>query len=375
MRRGISLGRWFGVPISVDYSWLAIAGFVTVILARGFDDVASGWLLWVGSAVSAFLFFLCVVVHELGHSLVARRRGIPVKRIRLFILGGVSELEHEAHTPNDELAVTLAGPLLSVLLGAVFFILGWAAGIGFLGDALIWLGSFNLILGVFNLLPGFPLDGGRVLRAFVWRATGNRVRATKIASTSGRVFGLLVISAGLVLTSTAYILDGLWLAMIGWFLYSTARSVGARPAVDPRTLDTPIRSVMLPVRTYLGLTAPITALTPDLGVWVPVLDPWGEPLGVVQVDSLTKIPMDRWPSTTVGDVMRPCSAVVSFDDTVAEALQGVTAADWVLLVTYAGTPVGVLDVMTLSESLDSVSDSGLSLRPAILDGAAPNGIV
>lgn len=354
MREGIRLGNWFGVPISADYSWLAIAGFVTVALAQGFGDVASGWLLWVASFLASVLFFLSVIVHELGHSLVAIRRGIPVRRIRLFILGGVSELEHEAHNPNDELAVTLAGPLLSVLLGVSFLIPGLILGSDLVGRALTWLGAVNLILGVFNLLPGFPLDGGRALRALVWKSTGNRVHATKLAARSGQVLALLVMGAGFALTTTSFGFDGLWMAMIGWFLYTTAKTVGSMPGVDPRLLDRRLEVVMTRTTRYLGPAAPLTALTPDLGRWVPVLDPWGLPLGVVDSDKLRRIPIDRWTSTKVGDVMQPCSAVASVDDRVGEMLEKVRSSNWVVLVMEHGAPVGVVDAQGLGASVDEL---------------------
>ena len=348
MRKGISLGTWFGVPVTADYSWVAIAAFVTVALSQSFGDVASGWSLWLGSAFAAILFFLSVLVHELGHSLVAQRRGIRVKRIRLFILGGVSELEREAKNPRDEFAITLAGPALSLLLGVLFLVPGLLLSTAFVSLILTWLGSANLILGVFNLLPGFPLDGGRALRAAVWKVTGDRARGTRIAARSGQILAILVMAAGFGLSTTQFGTDGLWMIMVGWFLFVTARAAEHAPSYPPELLSESVRSVMLPVQGYVGPSARLTAITPALGPWVPVLDPWERPLGVVNAASLHSIPVAEWATTSVQDVMVKPARVVDGDLRVIDALAGVAGRSWVILVMAGSRLVGVVDESRLS---------------------------
>lgn len=343
MRKGISLGKWFGVVVTADYSWLAIAVFVTVALSQSFSDVASGWVLWGASAGASILFFLSVLVHELGHSLVAVRRGIRVKRIRLFILGGVSELEHEASSPRDEAAITLAGPALSLILGGLFLVPGLLVPAELPSLIFMWLGSANLILGVFNLLPGFPLDGGRALRAAVWRVTGDRSRGTKIAARSGQVLAMLVMAAGFGLTTTRFGSDGLWMIMVGWFLLITARSAESSPSYSPSLLNAPVGSVMHPVEAYVGPSAPLTAITPGLGPVVPVLDPWGRPLGVVRTAVLARIPASSWSSVTVSEVMTKPNRVVDEHLRVIDALAGVRGRPWLILVNQESRLVGILD--------------------------------
>ena len=227
MRRGFRLGSVLGVEVVADLSLFIIATLLTWSLYADLDQVfpdADSDVLLVTAVIGGVLFFGSIFVHELSHSLVAIRRGFTVRRIRLFIFGGVSEIEDDAESPSDELAVTLAGPAASLLLGLLFLAVGWPL-------ASLWriparvsliLGFANLSIGVFNLLPGLPLDGGRMLRALVWRRSGDRGKATRLAVTSGRVLGIGMAAMGAALVLLVGDIASVWFIAVGWFLYEAA---------------------------------------------------------------------------------------------------------------------------------------------------------
>ena len=229
MGGSLRLGRVLGIPLSVSYSWFLVLALVVLVLDSHLGTRYPFWgdaQRWATATVVALLFFACIVAHEMAHSLVAVGRGIPVKGITLFIFGGVSQISREANSPRVELSIAIVGPLLSLLLGAIFL------GVAFVtqntnttlhAGALI-LAYANFGLGIFNLLPGFPLDGGRVLRAGVWRLTGDPWKATRVSVTAGRLAGLLLILGGLALTATSGTIWPLWLSLVGWFLLQTASS-------------------------------------------------------------------------------------------------------------------------------------------------------
>ncbi len=217
------IGRVFGIDIKIHVSWLFVFALVTWTLASDVGplrhlDITPGqrWLL---GAVTSLLFFASVLIHELAHSLVARSRGIPIQGITLWIFGGVSSFEGEPTTAPSEAWIALVGPLASLVLAAIFYGLAVVVNpLTPLGEAFGYLALANLILGIFNILPAFPLDGGRVLHAVIWRATGDRLRATGIAVATGRVLAWLLIAYGIYETLTFGFGGGLWLTFIGWFL-------------------------------------------------------------------------------------------------------------------------------------------------------------
>ena len=226
MGGSLRLGRVLGIPLSVSYSWFLVLALVVLVLDSHLGSRYPFWddaQRWATATVVALLFFACIVAHEMAHSLVAIGRGIPVKGITLFIFGGVSQISREANSPRVELSIAIVGPLLSLLLGAVFLGIAFAtqnANSTLHAGSLI-LAYANFGLGIFNLVPGFPLDGGRVLRAGVWRLTGDPWKATRIAVTAGRVAGLLLILGGLALT-----------AACGRHLAALAGPGGLVPAAD-----------------------------------------------------------------------------------------------------------------------------------------------
>ena len=206
MRAQIKLGRVFGVEIGLHYSWLVIAALIAFSLAEHFRMVNPDWTtatIWSAAIITSVLFFAGLVAHELSHAMVARSRNIPVRRITLFALGGMAHMEKEPDDAVSEFWMAIAGPITSVVLG--FLLLGIARATGWTPRSeplspvvaiLVWLGYINIALGIFNMIPGFPLDGGRVLRAILWWATKSAEKATRVATTIGRVIGVLFVAYG-----------------------------------------------------------------------------------------------------------------------------------------------------------------------------------
>ena len=227
------LGRISGIQIAIDHSWILIFALITFSLASQFSRTHESWSeihAWSVAIVTSLLFFTSIVLHELGHSLTAQRLGLRVRSITLFVFGGVAQLESDPKRPRDEVVIAIAGPLVSLALAGVF---GAAQGVfgsethagETLAAMLTWLARINWILAVFNCIPGLPLDGGRVLRGLVWAATGSFTRATRVAAASGTLIAYSLIVLGIVAALGAgQIVGGLWLAFIGWFLLSAAKS-------------------------------------------------------------------------------------------------------------------------------------------------------
>lgn len=242
---GLPLGRVAGVRIDAHWTLVVIFALVTMQLGLG---VLPAWhpswspaLVWSLAFVASVLFFASITAHELSHALVARLHGIPVRRITLFLFGGVAHLDREPSSPRAELFTAAIGPIVSFGIGASAIVLGWLsagdamalfardpdaafAAMGPLPTLLLWLGPVNVGLALFNLLPGFPLDGGRALRAILWWVTGDLHRATRWAATVGVFVGLSMAALGLVMALRGDLGSGLWLGLIGWFLAGAARS-------------------------------------------------------------------------------------------------------------------------------------------------------
>ena len=229
MGPSLQLGRIFGIPVEVNISWILVFLLLTYLLAGEFEDARLRWPMaqrWSVAMITVVLFFLSVLLHELSHSVMALSKGIPVRGITLFIFGGVSRLDKEPERPLIEFMVAAVGPLMSLALAAVL------GGIWFLmgrGDSpvevvLVLLMWTNLSLGVFNLVPGYPLDGGRLLRAGIWGLTGNHRKATRISSGMGLLVGGGMLLGGISLAVFLEPVDGVWLAIVGAFLFSMAKS-------------------------------------------------------------------------------------------------------------------------------------------------------
>ncbi len=228
MGASLRLGRVFGIPIEVNVSWVFVFLLLTFLLANEFENARLHWPVaqrWSVAMVTVVLFFLSVLTHELSHSVMAQSKGIPVRGITLFIFGGVSRLEREPPRPILEAVIAVVGPLSSILLAAIFggawYLLG--GGDSTVEVVLLLLAWTNLSLGVFNLVPGYPLDGGRLLRAGIWGITGSHRRATQIAARSGQAVGGAMVLAGVALAVWFEPLDGVWIGIVGLFLFSIAK--------------------------------------------------------------------------------------------------------------------------------------------------------
>jgi Zn-dependent protease len=229
MGASLRLGRVFGIPIEVNISWILVFLLLTYLLAGQFDDSRLRWSTtqrWSVAMITVVLFFLSVLAHELSHSVMALSKGIPVRGITLFIFGGVSRLEHEPQRPLTEFVVALVGPLISIVLAVIFGAAWYLIGRGdsAVEVVLLLLAWTNLSLGVFNLVPGYPLDGGRLLRAGIWGFTGNHHKATQIAAGMGQAVGVAMVLGGVLLAVFSEPVDGIWLGLVGMFLFSMARN-------------------------------------------------------------------------------------------------------------------------------------------------------
>jgi Zn-dependent protease len=254
MKAQIKLGRIFGVEIGLHYSWFLIAFLITLSLAEQFRVNNPDWsynLRWALAVFTAVLFFVAIILHELSHALVAKARGLPVRSITLFALGGVAQIEKEAADAKTEFWMGIIGPITSLVIGAICLAitvaLGWTPP-EFpkrpLPAMLMWLGYINIGLGIFNLIPGFPLDGGRVLRGIIWWITGNAKRATTIASRVGQfiAFGFIVLGIARFFGGAGF--GGLWIAFIGWFLLNASRESYAQVAVTEALRGVRVGDVM-----------------------------------------------------------------------------------------------------------------------------------
>lgn len=337
MESQIKLGKIFGIQIGLHFSWILIAGLITFSLAAHFRDVNADWgagVVWTAAVVTGLLFFAGIVAHELSHALVARSRGLPVRSISLFALGGVAQIEQEPEDAKTEFWMAIAGPLMSVVIGvgclAMAFALGWSPerepGTPVLA-VLVWLGFINIGLAIFNLIPGFPLDGGRVLRAVVWWATGNARRATRVATTVGQIVALGFILYGLYSFFTGGGFNSLWLAFIGWFLMNSARTTYARQELTESLRGVTVGDLMArecaTMEPYTNLQTLVDEhLLRNGGRCFLVMEN-GEVGGVVTLDEVKRVSRNRWPYTTVSDVMVPVEHLhaVSPETPVTEALE------------------------------------------------------
>jgi Zn-dependent protease/CBS domain-containing protein len=315
MQGSLSIGKIAGIDIRIHYTWLFAFVLITWSLASGFFPGSNPGLspvtYWVIGAISSVLLFASVLVHELSHSLVARSRGLTVDSITLLIFGGVSSITSEPGRAADEFLIAVVGPLTSLVLAGLFWVLdALAASVGGPLQAVLgYLALTNLLLGVFNILPGFPLDGGRVLRAIIWGATGNLQRATDIASFVGQAFGVLLIFWGLARLLTGDVLGGLWTAFIGWFLDSGAQASRQQLSVQSVLRGVPVSAVMDPSPPLLDPNTSVHDFVMNQAVRrgqraLPVVRD-GELIGIMSLTDAHRISADAWATTPVARAMTP----------------------------------------------------------------------
>jgi Zn-dependent protease/CBS domain-containing protein len=313
MGQSIRIGRIFGVQIGLHPSWFVIALIVTYTMAAvELPGTYKGWgegLYWIVGAVISLLFFASVLAHELSHAVVARRFGLKVRDITLFIFGGAATLEGEPKQPRDEALIAAAGPLTSLAIGAVLF------GIDVLVDqqeilAIVgWLGFINITLGLFNLIPGFPMDGGRILHALLWKLRGDRSVATRNAAGVGRLFGYLLIAGGIFLIfQGANLFTGVWLALIGWFLSNAAESAVAQVSVEHALKGIKVREVMESDPPSVTPNESVADLVNERLIRgghrsFLVRHDDGGLAGIVTLSDVRRMPRENWEAARVTDIM------------------------------------------------------------------------
>lgn len=337
MKAQIKLGRIFGVEIGLHYSWFIIALLITLSLAEQFRLHNADWgnsLRWAVALFTALLFFAAIIAHELSHALVAKSQGLPVRSITLFALGGVAQIEKEAADARTEFWMGIVGPITSLVIGVIC--LGATLAMGWqppdfperpLPAMLMWLGYINIMLAIFNMIPGFPLDGGRVLRALVWWITGDAKRATTIAAQVGQfiAFGFIVLGVFRFFGGAGF--GGLWIAFIGWFLLTASRESQAQVAITEGLKGVRVADVMSrdypTVDGYSNLQTFVEEHLVRTGRRCFVVTVNGHPEGMITPNEISEVQRARWPYTTVADVMRPLDQVrtVTPDTPVAEALE------------------------------------------------------
>ena len=326
MKGSLRIARIAGIDIGIHYTWIIIFVLITWSLAVGYFPVEyPGWeglIYWATAVVAALLLFVSVLVHELAHSLVARSRGVPVKSITLFLLGGVSNLESEPEKPGVEFAIAIVGPLTSIALAGLFWALDLSglAAAGPVKATIVYMIEINILLAAFNILPGFPLDGGRVLRAILWGATNDLQKATNIAAAIGQVFGWMMIAVGVFWALTDNIMGGVWLVFIGWFLNSAAEASKREVELRAIWLNVRVASVMNDRPETIEGNSNVETLVNDIYVRkgigsAPVVED-GRLLGIVTLADIKKLAPGAWRTTQVSSVMtrQPLKTVTPGDD-------------------------------------------------------------
>jgi len=319
MTRAFRVGRIFGIDIEVDYTWFIIFFLVAAALSTGLKT----WGLrdlplmtkWLVAAFATLLFFASVLIHELSHSVVAMRHGLGIEGITLFLFGGVSKMSDEPKSPGDEFRISVAGPATSMALAAIFlglaFLARRAPGGDVFNPVFTWLAAMNGMLAIFNLLPGFPLDGGRVLRAGLWRGLGNLAEATRIASTFGHVLGILMIVGGILL----FLLGGgggaLWLSLIGWFLTQAAQSSYQQVLLRQALSGVPVSAAMTQEVQWIPADITLDQVVHEFVMMYnhpafPVMDN-GQLLGLLCVNDVRAVPREQWGYVTARQVVPPLS--------------------------------------------------------------------
>lgn len=361
------LGSLLGIPFFLDPSWFLILGFLTLVNARNFTDSLGPSLAWSAGLLMALLLFGSVILHELGHSLVARSQGIKVNSITLFVFGGVASIERESTSPEEAFQVAIAGPTVSLVLFGLFYLLSQMlplsqVGLQIAGD----LARINLIIALFNLIPGLPLDGGQVLKAAVWKLTGNRFQAVHWAAKTGKILGGLAIAfgLGLALVSQEWVI--LWIAFIGAFIIRNAKAYERLTklqetllnlvAADAMTRDFRVVDANQSLRTFADEYILSDSQTP-----LPYYATQeGRYRGLVAIEDLHFIERSNWDTQTLASIVRPLSELATVEEkaSLVAAINSLESAQVkrLTVLSPAGTIAGVIDrgdiVRTVAKSLN-----------------------
>jgi Zn-dependent protease/predicted transcriptional regulator len=337
MRSSIRLGKVFGIEIGLHYSWFLIALLIVMSLGSQFQETHKDWgtnVIWALATLTAILFFVTLLAHEMSHALVARSRGLTTKAITLFALGGVAQIEKDPEDAKTEFLVGIVGPFSSAVIGLVLLAVAWALG-WHLGASpatpllamLVWLGYINLTLAAFNMIPGYPLDGGRILRSILWMMSHDVVRATQMAANVGKGIALLFIALGIFRYFGGAGFGGLWIAFIGWFLLQAATASASSVAVTAGLKGVRVSDVMTSDCVMLDGNMNVEQFVESYllrsGKRCFVVQQNGEVAGLVTSHEIKELDRARWPYTTLSDIMRPLDQLhtVAPTTSVMEALE------------------------------------------------------
>jgi Zn-dependent protease/CBS domain-containing protein len=363
MRQTVRLGRVAGIPVGAHWPVLVIMALLAQSLAIvALPAAAPGrprWVYWLVAVAAAALFLASLLAHETAHALVARRYGMRVERVTLWLLGGVAELGGQPTSPRVDLRVAVVGPLTSLAAGGVFAAV--VAGAGLLPRvcmaALSWLAWINVALAVFNLLPAAPLDGGRVLRALLWRRWGDQARAQVAAAKAGRGLGAGLIWLGLLQILVTHNLGGIWLALVGWFLIAAANAERRASEQAARLRGLTVRTAMNPHpavgRADQNVQESLTGVAcRSRQRDFPILDLPGRPVGTVNLAALARIPPALRPTTPLARVSAPVPTTVEADRALVDVAPLMAPGAAPLLVIDQGLLVGVVDATDIARAVD-----------------------
>ncbi len=373
MNENISLGRIAGIHVGFNWSLLVVVALIAWSLAAGFFPVevpgrATGWY-WLAGTVAAVVFVASLLAHELAHSVVAQRSGVRVDGITLWLFGGVSRLSGDVSSARTEALITAVGPLTSLVLGGVFVLLGLGLSAGhapgLLSVTLNWLGTINLLLAAFNLIPAAPLDGGRILRALVWARTGDRFRATRVASRAGMLFGIILIGYGLfTFAATGNVIGGVWAVFLGWFLLSAARSEETSGLIQQALVGVKVGDVMTPQPIQVPDDLSVEDLLHRFILGnrhstFPARDGAGRLTGLVTIAAVKRVPAEARPGTRVHQIACPPDQVPSASPgepltTLLERL-GRGCGEGRALVLQDGQVVGIVSPSDISRAIQHSS--------------------
>ncbi len=370
-RHSIRILTLFGIAIRLHVSWLFIFVLLTWTFVAHFsrDGRWSNEICWLAGVATSVLFFVSVLLHELAHSVVAMDQGMRVRNIVLFIFGGVAEITEEPRSAGTEFVMAIAGPMMSFAIAASAWGFWWLARGPFEAAAAValHLAKINMILGIFNLIPGFPLDGGRVLRSMIWGATRDVLLATRWATRAGMGVGFLFMALGVWQFIGGSLFNGLWMVFIGWFLAGAAQSAYSRARLRESVRDRTVRQVTAPPADVVSPEADLASLIyghilSRHARLVAVVENGGL-RGVITLDRIRAVPQRLWPSTRVGEVMLPASEVRAIhpetDLWTAVELMGDGETDWLAVVESDGRFVGILDRENVLQQLEVRSQLGV----------------